>query len=62
MNRAFFIILVPALLVAIGYVVVFRYMGVTPAYWRLILPGVLFAGALLWLGRRTGRKKGSGAQ
>jgi hypothetical protein len=62
MNRAFCIILIPALLVAIGYVVVFRYMGISPAYGRLILPGVLLAGALLWLGRRTGRKTGSGGR
>lgn len=62
MNRAFYIILVPALLVAIGYVVVFRFIGVSPAYWRLILPVVLFAGVMWWLGRRTGRNTGSGGQ
>ena len=56
MNRGFYIILVPAALVAIGYVVVFRYIGVSPAYWRLILLVVLFAGAVRWLGRR-GRKE-----
>jgi ABC-type glycerol-3-phosphate transport system permease component len=56
MNRGFYIILVPAALVAIGYVVVFRYIGVSPAYWRLILLVVLFAGAVWWLGRR-GRKE-----
>jgi ABC-type glycerol-3-phosphate transport system permease component len=62
MNRGFYIILIPALLVAIGYVVVFRYIGVAPAYWRLILPAVLFGGAMGWLRRRTRRKTGSGAQ
>ncbi|HJX94470.1 MAG TPA: hypothetical protein VJ324_02545 [Candidatus Acidoferrum sp.] len=62
MNRGFYIILIPAALVAIGYVVVFRYIGVSPAYWRLILPVLLFAGAMWWLSRRTGRKTGSGAQ
>jgi UPF0716 family protein affecting phage T7 exclusion len=56
MNRGFFIILVPAFLVAIGYIVVFRYIGISPAYWRLILPVVLFAGAMWWFGRR-GRKE-----
>jgi ABC-type glycerol-3-phosphate transport system permease component len=56
MNRGFYIILVPAFFVAMGYVVVFRYIGVTPAYWRLILPVILFAGAMLWLARR-GRKE-----
>ena len=62
MNRGFYIILIPAALVAIGYVVVFRYIGVAPAYWRLILPVLLFAGAMWWLSRRTGRKTGSGAR
>ena len=62
MNRGFYIILIQAALVAIGYVVVFRYIGVAPAYWRLILPAVLFAAAMWWLSRGTGRKTGSGAQ
>jgi hypothetical protein len=58
MNRAFAIILIQALLVAIGYVVVFRSMGISPAYWRLILPMALLGGALWWLGRRAARKAG----
>ena len=54
MNRAFFIILIPPLLVLIGYVVVFRGMGgVAPAYWRVILPVALLGGALWWVGRRS---------
>jgi hypothetical protein len=52
MNRAFFIIIVPALLVAAGYVVVFRYMGIAPGYPRLIITLVLFFGAIYWLSRR----------
>jgi ABC-type glycerol-3-phosphate transport system permease component len=56
MNRAFAIILIPAVLVAIGYVVVFRSMGVSPAYWRLMLPAAALGGALWWLGRRAARK------
>jgi hypothetical protein len=63
MNRAFAIILIPPLLVLIGYVVVFRSMGgVPPAYWRVILPVALLGGVLWWLGRRTTRKAGSGAR
>jgi hypothetical protein len=61
MNRGFAIILIPALLVAIGYLVVFRSMGVSPAYWRLILPLALLGGAFWWLGRRAARKTDSGA-
>lgn len=61
MNRAFAIILVPAFLVAIGYVVVFRYSGVAPAYWRLIAPMVLLGGALLWLARKQRDKRSNEA-
>jgi ABC-type glycerol-3-phosphate transport system permease component len=56
MNRAFAIILIPALLVAIGYVVVFHSMGVSPPYWKLILPATLLGGALWWLARRREKK------
>jgi hypothetical protein len=59
MNRALYIILIPAVLVASGYVLVFRYLGFSPGYPRLIILLVLFVGALWWLGRRTARKTGS---
>jgi len=62
MNRAFAIILIPAVLVAIGYAVVFRSMGISPSYWRLFLPFVLLGGAIWWLGRRASRKSGTSAQ
>lgn len=56
MNRAFFIIIIPALLVAAGYIAVFRYMGISPGYPRLIITLVLLFGGLYWLSRRNGRK------
>ena len=56
MNRAFFIIMIPALLVAAGYVVVLRYMGFSPGYARLIITMALFFGAIYWLSRRTRNK------
>jgi hypothetical protein len=63
MNRAFYIILIPAVLVAAGYVFVFEFVLRTPAaYWRLILPFAFVGGALWWLGRGAARKKSSGAQ
>ncbi|MHB8500526.1 MAG: hypothetical protein ACYDCG_07625 [Candidatus Acidiferrales bacterium] len=61
MNRAFLIILIPMLLVAIGYVVVFRAMGVSSGYWSLILVAAVVGGAMWWLGRRSARKADSGA-
>jgi hypothetical protein len=59
MNRAFFIITTPALLVATGYVVVLRYMGIAPGYPRLIAAMMLFFGMIYWLSRRNGRKENS---
>ena len=56
MNLSLFIILIPALLVAAGYVFVLRLMGVAPGYPRLIVAMVLFFGGIYWLSRRSGRK------
>lgn len=58
MNRAFLIILVPAVLVAIGYVLVFRFLGVSLVYLRFVLGGVVFLAAAYWLWP----KKPSGTQ
>jgi FtsH-binding integral membrane protein len=62
MNRAFFIILIPALLVAAGYVAVFRFMGVAAGYPPLMLMMALFFGAMYWLSRRSARKPGATRQ
>jgi len=59
MNRSFFIIMVPALLVAAGYIVVLRYMGIAPGYARLMIAMILFFGTIYWLSRRAGRKADS---
>jgi hypothetical protein len=60
MNKAFFIIIVPALVVVAGYIVVLRAMGFEPGYTRLIILMVLFFGAIFWLSRRGARKANSG--
>jgi ABC-type glycerol-3-phosphate transport system permease component len=56
MNRSFLIIVAPALVVAAGYVVVLRRLGLTPNYLRLsiVLAGFLLA---VWLVRRQQRRK-----
>ena len=59
MNRAFLIIMIPALLVAAGYIVVLRYMGIAPGYPRLAMAVVVFFGMIYWLSRRVGRKVNS---
>ena len=55
MNRAFMIILVPAILVALGYVLVFRFLGLSLGYLRFILGGVVFLAAACWLWPKRGR-------
>ena len=60
MNKSFFIILVPALLVVAGYVVVLRLMGIPPGYPRLIIAIVLFFGGIYWLSKRSGKKAKTG--
>jgi hypothetical protein len=62
MNRSILIILIPALIVAAGYVIVLRIMGFSPGYPRLIGAVVLFFGAIYWLSKRSGKKaKSSGS-
>ena len=52
--------MIPALLVAVGYIVVLRYMGIAPGYPRLVMAVVVFFGLIYWLSRRSGSKAGSG--
>ena len=61
MNKSIFIILIPALLVAAGYVIVLRLMGIPPGYPRLIGAMVLFFGGIYWLSKRSGKKAKSGS-
>lgn len=62
MNRSIMIILIPALLVAVGYIIVLRMMGFSPGYPRLIGAMVLFFGGIYWLSRRAGKKANSSGQ
>jgi choline-glycine betaine transporter len=61
-NRSFFIIIIPAMLVAAGYIVVLQYMGIAPGYPRLIVAIALFFGAIYWLSRRAARKPNTNRQ
>jgi hypothetical protein len=62
MNSSILIIMIPALLVAAGYVVVLKMMGFAPGYPRLIVAMVLFFGAIYWLSKRSGKKANGGGQ
>jgi len=59
MNRALLIIMIPALLVAAGYIVVFRAMGIAPGYPRLVIAMIFFFGTIYWFSRRSGRRMNS---
>ena len=56
MNKALYIVLVPVLIVAAGYIFVLRYAGLSPGYLCLIIAAGAFFGILFWLARRTPRK------
>lgn len=56
MNRSIYIILVPALLVAAGYIIVLRMMGLAPGYPRLVIAMILFFGGIYWLSKRSAKK------
>jgi hypothetical protein len=62
MNRSILIILIPALLVAAGYIIVLRMMGVPPGYPRLAVAMILFFGGIYWLSKRSRKKANSGGQ
>jgi threonine/homoserine/homoserine lactone efflux protein len=62
MNRSILIILIPALIVAAGYVIVLRIMGFSPGYPRLIGAMVLFFGGIHWLSKRSGKKAKTSGQ
>jgi len=59
MNRSIYIILVPALLVAAGYIMVLRMMGLAPGYPRLVIAMILFFGGIYWLSKRSAKKEKS---
>jgi len=59
MNRALLIIMIPALLVAAGYIVVLRTMGIAPGYPRLVVAMTFFFGAIYWFWRHSKRKANS---
>jgi ABC-type spermidine/putrescine transport system permease subunit II len=59
MNRSIYIIMVPVLVVTLGYIFVLRHIGVAPGYLRLMVAMVVFFGAIWWLARRTARKTGA---
>jgi uncharacterized membrane protein len=59
MNRAFLIILLPVLLVMLGYIAVFHAMGLAPGYPRIVVAAIVFGAALWWLERKAGGKTSS---
>ena len=55
MNRAIYIIMVPVVLVAVGYILIFRTLGLAPGYGRLLVAIALFAGVALWMVRKSAK-------
>lgn len=62
MNRAYFIILIPAFLVLIGYILVFRMIGIALPYPAVIAPVALLAAVVGWALRRSWKKAGASSK
>lgn len=62
MNRSYYVVMVPVLLVTLGYVVMLRHLGFAPGYPRLFVAMALFFGTIWWLGRRAAQKSKTGAR
>jgi ABC-type spermidine/putrescine transport system permease subunit II len=55
MNRAIYIIMVPVVLVALGYILIFRSLGLAPGYGRLLLAMALFVCVAWWMVRKSAK-------
>jgi fatty acid desaturase len=53
MNRAIAIVVVPALLVAAGYLMLLRALSLGTRFWPLLLFALILAAAILLLARRV---------
>ena len=56
MNRSFYIILIPALLVVAGYLAVFRTLGMASGTPRLMIVTAIFFGAMYGMSRMASRR------
>ena len=57
MNRAFLIVLGPTLVVAVGYILVLRAVGLEPPYLKLAALVVALGLVFWWIGRKTSRQR-----
>src|ERR1700684_1369795 len=55
MNRAIYIIMVPVVFVAVGYILIFRAVGLAPGYGRLLVAMALFVGLAWWMVRKSAK-------
>ena len=55
MNRAIYIIMVPVVLVAVGYILIFRAVGLAPGYGRLLVAMALLVGVAWWMVRKSAK-------
>ncbi len=56
MNRAFLIVVIPALLAAVAYWLIFRHLRIQPSYFRLAGAGLGFLAAIVLVRRYRARK------
>jgi positive regulator of sigma E activity len=61
MNRSFLIIILPAIAVAVGYILVLRWLGYELEPYRFVMAGIVAVAAVILVrlyNRRKGARKG----
>ena len=57
MNSAFLLVLGPTVIVALGYILVLRALGMQPPYLKLVAVVALLGLAFWWIGRKAARSE-----
>lgn len=57
MNRSFLLVLSPTVVVALGYILVLRALGMQPPYVKLAVVVAILGLALWWIGRNSARSE-----
>ncbi len=62
MNRSFLIVLIPAVVVGLGYLLMFHFLGFALEPFRFVGAVVLIIGAIILVQRRQRRKASRGSR
>jgi ABC-type spermidine/putrescine transport system permease subunit II len=62
MNRSFLIVILPAIAVALGYLLMFHWLGLVLEPFRFVMAAIVAVAAVLFVQRRQRRKASRGSR